>query len=182
MLDLQPGTAFGRIHHADVDMALDEPQHQLRLQPDLRPHRDLWCVAQQTRQKGQQELLPETEPRTDGHCTVKASGHADVVACLLDGTHQGRGMFLEVAARRGEGGSSLVADEQLAAEDGFESLDARTDRGLGDVQPLCGADEIAGRHHCQESTRKLGIHADFYIDSIDIIERFSSFSKCVPVA
>ena len=60
-LDRQPGPAVRRVHHADVDPALDQPLHEILLEADLGPHRDVGCHPAHQRQPLEQQALPQAD-------------------------------------------------------------------------------------------------------------------------
>jgi hypothetical protein len=67
-------------------------------------------------------------------------------------------VFLELPARRGELGAGLVPHEQAAPQLLFQRADPRAHGRLRHVQPLGGADEVAGGDDGEKGARELGFH------------------------
>ena len=156
--DLQAGPALRRVHHADIDAALDQPLHQFRLERALRPDRDFRMGRLHQRQPAQQIFFPQADAAADHQRSAKSLGNADVVTRLFDGADQRRGVALKLPAGRRQRGAGLVAHEQRAAELLLERVNARADGGLADMETLGRGDEIARGHHRQERPGQFGVH------------------------
>ncbi|MCS3478250.1 hypothetical protein M2212_005096 [Bradyrhizobium elkanii] len=171
LLDLEAGAALRRVHHADIDASLDQPLHQLGLERALGADRDVGMRARHQRQPAQQILLPKADAAADHQRRGKSLGDSDVMARLLDGADQHRGVALKLPARRRQRGAGLVAHEQHAAELLLERVDAGADGRLADMQPLRRGDEVAGAHHRQERPGQFGIHGASTFESIKSISK-----------
>ena len=80
------------------------------------------------------------------------------VARLFQGAHQGIGVAQESSPGGGEMGAAPPPLEELGAELALQSLYAHAHRGLGDVQTLGRADEIAGGGHGEKGPGEFDVH------------------------
>ena len=67
-------------------------------------------------------------------------------------------MPLELLSGRGQRGSRFVPHEELGTECFLQTLNARADGGLRDVQSLSRLDEAACCDHDEECAGEFGIH------------------------
>jgi tRNA 2-thiouridine synthesizing protein E len=154
----QPRARGRRVHDADVDRALDQALHDVGLEADLQPQRHIGRRVAHPCDPVRQEALPQRDASRQRQHVAEALRQTDVVHGLFDRAHQMLGMAHETPAGGGEFRTVAATLEQARAERRFETLDARTDGRLRDVQAGRGGNEIAGGGDGEKGTGEFGIH------------------------
>ena len=110
-----------------------------------------------------EEFIPEGDAGADGEAGAKAARQAHVVPRLLVGEHQGLGVTQKAPPRRGQDRPGAIADKQPRSQRLLQVLDARADRGLGDMHPVGGFEETAVGGHLEKGLDLFDVHGQgFY--------------------
>ena len=154
---------LGAIHQCQVHGAGDHPAHQVVLEADLGIQRHVRGQVAHPRGPPRQELIPEGDPGTDGQTGAKAARQAHVVPRLLIGQHQRLGVTQKAPPRRCQDRPGPIANEKPCPQRLLQALDARADRGLGDMHPVGGFEETAVGGHLEKGLDLFDVHGQgFY--------------------
>src|SRR5690606_39414452 len=103
----------------------DEPLHQLFLEADLGPNRDVRRAVAEVAETGQQQAFPDADAAAERQRRAKALRDARVLPSALDRAQKRGRMLLEEPARGRQSRARFVALEKAAAELLLEGLDPR---------------------------------------------------------
>src|SRR5690606_21121439 len=115
-LDDEPGPALRRVEDGNVHASLDEPLHQLFLEADLGPNRDVRCAVAEVAETRQQQAFPDADAAAERQRRAKALRDARVLPSALDRAQKRGRMLLEEPARGRQSRARFVALEKAAAE------------------------------------------------------------------
>ncbi len=125
----------------------------------MRAHRELRRGAAHPHQPVEEQRVPQGELARHRDHGAQPGGHRHLLARALPELDERGRVAQELLAGRREGGTRLVAHEELAAEQLLQGLHAHAHRRLRDVQAFRRAHEVAGGDDLHEGAGEDDVHA-----------------------